>query len=169
MAGEEGESPPPGSSILEYTRPLSWQEGRDRYNPTEPTSTEETGPQTVGGRTATDHKSEGNKTAEASEDLLAEAENTPQTQVGESKITLLKRKDTQVPLEEFIVLHPELLLGSGGSRIFIDEYQQLSVREVNNSTEIQEDESRGEQSAEQEWNTALEQLSLLENSRTLKD
>ena len=170
MAGEEGESPPPGSSILEYTQPLplSWQEGRDRYNPTEPTSTEETGPQAIGGRTATD-KSEGNKTAEASEDLLAEDENTSQTQVGESKITLLKRKDTQVPLEEFIVLHPELLLGSGGSRIFIDEYQQLSVREVNNSTEIQEDESRGEQSAEQEWNTALEQLSLLETSRTLKD
>ena len=169
LADEEEEYLQQASNLLDYTRPLSWQQGRDRYNPDEPTSTEGTELQQAVGQTATALRSEDNRTAGVSEDLLAGVENTPQTNVEESKITLLKRKDTQVPLEEFISRHPELLLGSGGSRIFIDEYQQLSVRAVDESTKLPEDGSTEEHSGEQEWTTALERLSLLESTRVVKD
>ena len=169
MAEEEGEYIQQASRLLSYTQPMSWQEGRTRYNPEEPHATEGSERRPVAAQTKTTLRSEDNMTEGPSEDLLAGAENTASTNVEESKITLLKRKDTEVPLEEFISKHPELLLGSGGSRIFIDEYQQLSIRAVGDSTKGTENRSPEDHSGEQEWTTALEQLSLLESTRVAKD
>ena len=155
------------ANLIEYTQPMSWQEGRSRYNPTQGTNQGELEPRQDGGQAQTALSNEDNLDAQVSEDLLAVTRETSQRDERKAKVTILKRGDTQVPLEEFISRHPEVILGSGGSRIFFDESQRLKT--IDEADDTADDDGTEEHSGEQEWNTAVEELTLLESLGVVKD